>query len=83
MSPLRSFEGGRSGGRLQKQLDEPLLVFNGQPNHLRLIDRPKCDFLRRGHHEIAETATLQFRGVLWPQSDNVPFEQSRNVPLTA
>src|ERR1022692_3446636 len=42
--------------------------------------------LRRGgrtQNEYQQPATVKQQPALWQQSDNVPFEQSRNVPLTA
>src|ERR1035441_2671729 len=62
MSLLRTLQGRRQNRRLQKQLHEAFLVFDGQTNDLSLVDGSVCHLLSGGNHKIADTASLQFRG---------------------
>ena len=62
MSLLGALQGRRKNRRMQKQLHKALLVFDGQVNELGFVDGPVCDLLSSGHHKIADTAALQFRG---------------------
>jgi hypothetical protein len=62
MSLLRALQGRRQNRRIEEQLHEAHLVFDGQMNELGFIDGPVCDLLSGGDHKIADTAALQFRG---------------------
>jgi hypothetical protein len=64
MSPLRALQGRRKNLRLQKQLRKAVLIFDRQTNDLDFIDRPMCDLLSSGNHEIADTAALELRCAL-------------------
>jgi hypothetical protein len=62
MSLPGALQGGRKNRRIQKQLHKAPLVLDGQVNDLGLIDCPVSNLLSGGHHKIADTAPLQFRG---------------------
>jgi len=74
MRPLRALQGSRGSGRIQKQLDEALLVLDRQADDLGFFDCPVRDLLSGGNHEIADAAALKFRGAL----DN-PERRGRNT----
>src|ERR1035437_7629443 len=59
MRLLRTLQGGRKSRRVQEQLDEALLVFDGQADDVGLIDGPVRDLLSSGDYEIADTAALE------------------------
>lgn len=64
MGLLRALHGRRKRGWAQHKIDEPLLVFDRQADDLGFIDRPMGNLLRGGNHEIADAASLDFRGAL-------------------
>src|SRR6266567_5555669 len=59
MRSLRAPQGRRKGRRVQKQLDEALLIFDRQADDLGFIDRSVRHLLSRGNYKIADTAALE------------------------
>ena len=59
MGSLRALQGRRKSRRVQKQLDEALLIFDRQADDLGFIDSPMRHLLSRGNYKVADTAALE------------------------
>jgi len=64
MGSLRALQGRRQSRRVQKQVDETLLILDRQADDLGFIDCPVRHLLSRRDYKIADTAALKFRGAL-------------------
>jgi hypothetical protein len=62
MGSLRTLQGRGKGRRVQKQLNEALLIFDRQADDLSFVDGPVRRLLSRRNYKIADTAALKRRG---------------------
>lgn len=47
--------------RVEDRLDESLLVFEGQPDHLRVFDTPLCRLMGGSDHEVRYRTPVKLR----------------------